>query len=141
MREILFRAKTLSHGWKEGFIGYTKDPLGTQIFWTEYKDNEPFTKKDYVLKETIGQYTGLTDKNGVKIFEGDVCKYYNSEDGDGICVIVTEGVGSYAKWIDGKISKTEIMTPLFYLQCSSEWEVIGSIHTTPELMGEREREG
>lgn len=65
MREILFRGKTLECGkWvygdlnkhSEGLYPYITDAQGT---------------KHYVRKETVGQFTGFRDENGVRIFEGD----------------------------------------------------------------------
>lgn len=71
MREILFKAKRKDNGeWVEGTVFYPESGI-TVMFpilgrTTEVEEVDP---------ETVCQYTGLTDKNGVKIFENDVLKY------------------------------------------------------------------
>lgn len=133
MREILFRAKTLSNGWKEGFIGYTKDPLGTQIFWTEYVKNEPFTKKDYVLQDTIGQYTGLTDKDGAKIFEGDIVEagYYKWK-----CEVVWDRKSARFICFTMEGERKIVYVDMVDKNDKSVLEVIGNVHDNPELRKE-----
>lgn len=72
MREILFRAQDIkTKEWRYGFL--TK-------MWGEYHivDENNENSAYEVIPETVGQFTGLTDKNGKKVFEGDVVEYAGS---------------------------------------------------------------
>lgn len=80
--------------------------------------------------DTICQYKGFQDCNGKKIFDGDICKYYNQIDKGGIAIIRDD----CAEWICGKIRQTNNITPLFYLKCSEEWEILGNVFDNPELV-------
>ena len=76
MREILFKGKRVDNGeWVEGDLYRRTDRFGeheTIIF--EDKGPDCF-KKNFVDPETVCQYIGLEDKNGKKIFEGDIVRY------------------------------------------------------------------
>ena len=137
MREILFRGKRIDNGeWIKGFHTIGKF-AGKEYYAIErkepsaYYDNENAIQPYDVIPETIGQYTGLTDKNGTKIFEGDIVKiHYDSAIwGNNREVVFEEG-----QWFFKDNAKTQKS----YIGAwgNSVVEVIGNIHDNPELLKE-----
>lgn len=129
----LYRAKRTDNGeWVEGCLLIIDDSeyrIATSCLQGDVKELLNVCAYE-VDQSTICQCTGHKDKNSNLIWENDVCKYYNPEDKDGIAIIKED----YASWISGTIRQTEIMTPMFYLKCCEEWEVIGNIFDNPELL-------
>lgn len=122
MREILFRGKTEKGEWVQGC--YTETLRYNNLHWI-WDGKNHFT----VNPETVGQYTGLTDKNSKKIFEGDIVKiHYDSAIwGNNREVVFEEG-----QWFfkDNTISQKSYIGAWG----NSVVEVIGNIHDNPELL-------
>ena len=123
MREILFRGKRTDNGtWAYGYLFCIWER--TYLCWGTTND-VPNMKE--VLPETVGQFTGLTDKNGVKIFEGDIVRYC-----DTIHQVVFEQRNTTAYF---GLVYSEIETiPFGHYQDLKQIEVIGNIHDNPELL-------
>lgn len=125
MREYLFRGKTIANGkWSEGTLLVTKQGCRITPDATVYVAVDP---------ETVGQYTGLTDKNGTKIFEGDIVKY-----GDTVHNVVFEQRNGTAYF--GLVYSTLETLSFGYYQDLKQIEVIGNIYDNPELVGGEEND-
>ena len=126
MREILFRGKdfgVINHIWCFGSLDTTEDDRAIII----YPDRFGNKCRIIVDPKTVGQYTGLKDKNGTKIFEGDIVLLKGDEEPyqvvfDESCFQVYNSSGCYV--MDN-----------FY---DYEIEVIGNIYDNPELLGGKE---
>ena len=126
MREILFRGKTKQGEWVYGLPFYTNEIIDG----IESKDGKLY----YVLPETVGQFTGLTDKNGKKVFEGDIVGYTNSDNELAMGGVVKYGYfncsccdGVYGWYIEGGDIR-------LFEEPNDFCEVIGIIHDYPELL-------
>ena len=139
MKEILFRGKCVDMGyWVEGFYVYLYGCKGhkSHRIYTGYAETDCgvyYPDWCEVDTTTVGQYTGLTDKNGKKIFEGDIVQYY----GTYALEVFIENGHTKIRWFD-TVTKSKC-TELFFghdEEALGEVEVIGNIHDNPELLEE-----
>lgn len=142
MREILFRGKRKDNG--EWICGGLICHLEFEKFYivneSIKQDNATGCFIDYYFEvdpETVGQYTGLTDKNGNKIFEGDILKCL-TDDFVGT-VIYNKNTASFIVEIKdsnseffhySSLNKGDITRPLQLQETVS----VGNIHDNPELL-------
>ena len=149
MREILFRGKRNDNGeWVEGRNIHTVNNEDGEQMYIAQTDTPCaiFTSKEHsgvfmsspafrLIPETVGQCTDLTDKNGKKIFEGDICRFREWSNGD-MCWIGKVNYEHQQFVISGGKNK-ECATP-FTIAMSrfipENIEVIGNIHDNPELL-------
>lgn len=128
-RKILFRGKRTDNGeWIEGLVARYNTIFDCANIVDDFESLVP------VKTETVGQYTGLTDKNGKKIFEGDIVKHYTH------CDIkeYSEDIGRVFYYTETcRFLRTSKLfpddCPEIYSSC--EYEVIGNIYDNPELIG------
>ena len=149
MREILFRGQTRRKGEKVNLRGEPID--GNWVYGGIFPGQGDFSmiytyepmEKHTVYTETVGQYTGLTDKNGTRIFEGDIVNlHYFFENHDPytlgefedeaeiVCKIAWFELG----WGFEKYDKTWDYLKNYIEDVREEIEVIGNIHDNPELL-------
>ena len=145
-REILFRGKRIDNG--EWVYGYFYEECGA-TYIIEDRQKETMLNRNtpnVIIPETIGQFTGLLDKNGNKIFEGDIIKY-------------NEHPKYLLKSFIAEVSYKDYMASFSYLKLGLDengWEqplihffneidefeedvlpyieIIGNIHDNPELL-------
>ena len=84
-----------------------------------------------VLEETIGQFTGLYDKNGKEIYEGDIFELDDYTNG---VVVYLENSGTYG--ISFGYDKEELYTEPFSYYDFDEMEILGNKFDNPDLLGE-----
>lgn len=158
MREILFRGKRIDNGeWAEGYFVHCKSDFDEEsertaeiisnnadrIYKGEYS---PFDVCEAIL-ETVGQFIGVTDRNGKKIFEGDLLNgfqypFYRSESAEhnyfAEVIWFTENCafGLYThKHPTAKVRGISAGNADFIEDFNSDdWEVIGNIYDNPELL-------
>lgn len=144
-REILFKAKRIDNGeWVEGCIvidqsrldrfKYRIQPIESGVLYAHPID-----------PDTLCQYTGLTDKNGKKIWENDILRYSYDYDGspflkDGEEIKYRAGAVFWSEWrgswaVCGRGNKKCTNNDVFkYNRNPNRTEVIGNIFDNPELL-------
>lgn len=135
MREILFRGQTRRKGekvWMDGspvesnwvYGGIFQGPNRSVIY-----GYDPI-EKYCVYSDTVGQFTGLTDKNGKQIFEGDIVQHYGTYP---LEVYIEKG-HTKIRCFD-TVTNSECTELFFgYDEALGGCEVIGNIHDNPELL-------
>ena len=118
MREIKFRGKKKNGSWLFGDL--VQRPPIALIFPLDAPDSQD----NYIVDlKTVGQFTGLTDKNGVEIYEGDFLEGFKYpvtfEDG---CFCATIQYDLVRCWLNSENCNLENL------------EVIGNVHDNPELL-------
>lgn len=141
MREILFRGKSIMRGeWIYGYLNQHRgnirydcdcEPIADGCYYIndwQTKIETGMYGQDYkVDSSTVGRFTGLTDKNGVKVFEGDIVRY-----GDTIHRVVFEQRNGTAYF--GLVYAACETLPFGHYQDLKQIEVIGNIYDNPELL-------
>lgn len=133
MREILFRGKRTDNGeWVYGSfymhaVEHFNGLCGVDGFIRLYDKAKSKMQTHEVDRETVGQYTGLTDKNGKRIFEGDIINGYSLT---GLndrrnCVVFWDEL--FLGWYAGECRS-------LYNNCGDIYEVIGNRWDNPELL-------
>ena len=142
MREILFRGKTISGGkWVTGVpVPVKKAARGTDdIVLVERIDFFDFDNRfPVVAPDTIGQFTGLYDKNGKRIFEGDIVRHYcdhnDSSHYDTGTVFFNSRAAQFRRTTDGTFHHGVAKT--YSMSAGIIYEIVGNIHDNPELRPE-----
>ena len=126
MREIIFRGKRMDNGeWTEGFYIFHLNachyiiPFRTGGY--EAMDNSFYVHKWFAVDpSTVGQYTGLKDKHGKRIFEGDILS-------------LRTGRPHVVRFKDGAFILEDSAIPMSF---AIKFEIIGNVHDNPELFKE-----
>ena len=143
MREILFRGKRADNGeWIEGMLLKCTLAAGTAYlmfadsFATDLLGNVHALDHAMVDPETVGQFTGLLDKDGRRIFEGDIVRMYIGEGERSIAVY------AMIQWHPNgpclRDRETDIFVSFkdasFARDAPRIWEVIGNIYDNPDVL-------
>ena len=133
MREIMFRGKRRDTGeWVEGLYIYLAQT-------DEYLISDKEGLCEIVDSETVGQFTGLTDKNSTRIFEGDIVDIdigYLKRRG---VVFYEESAAKFGLEMEGAEKNFSFLGRQMVKMYNVT--VIGNIHDNPELIGERKDNG
>lgn len=143
MREIKFRGKNLNtKEWVYGDLlqwndGETAIGVHGQFIDDGYHFNENYDKTPYVDETTVGQYTGLKDKNGKEIYEGDIISV------NGKYPKLIRYIDEWASYrlanltdldCDLKTRYWHQVSPCWWTDYKREIKVIGNVYDNPELL-------
>lgn len=129
-REILFRGKRVDNG--ECVYGhFCEFPCDDgkdipSILRIEDKENERIIMQHPIISETVGRFTGLTDRNGVKIFDGDIVRSTETS-----VIGIVQWFSEHSAFMIWCKSFNKIE---FLYECAYVVEVIGNIHDNSEML-------
>lgn len=143
MREILFRGKREDNGkWVEGYLSETTicSVTNTYVAFVIYKKPKGVYDTEWheVIPETVGQYTGLTDKNGEKIFEGDILERKHKKLFNHSQKMIVEFIPFESCFSAVDIDGGNVTFISDYINDKYSLKVIDNIHDNPELLKEAE---
>ena len=128
-REILFRGKRANT--KEWIYGDVQQNVDAVKIREQEQSIQRIAKSFVVIPETVGQFTGLTDIHGVKIYEGDIIEAHFDElfpDLATTLVVVWSDYGWFGRDMEGNVDSLERKW------VSDFFEIIGNIHDNPEML-------
>ena len=132
MREILFRGKRKDNGeWVYGNL-IRRDNSGE---WSYFIGQNSLEYE--VIPSTVGQYTGLTDKNGKKIFEGDIVDYEDTAPGQyeyHDSTFINRGVIQYSAPVFYWTNPVDVQLEDCAYKGVVDCVIIGNIYDNPELL-------
>ena len=140
MREILFRGKSIRGEWIYGYLNQHRgnirydcdcEPIADGCYyindWQTKIDIGMYGQDFKVDPDTVGQFTGLTDRNGEKIFEGDIIEYTDGcNDWLGAVKYDGDDAQFVVRFIGGDVESFDNLY-------SGDCEVLGNIYDSPEL--------
>lgn len=132
MREILFRAKREDNGeWVYGYYVRLPDAAGAvHMMNVPARNPDECNATFYIDPKTLGQFTGMTDKNWTKIFEGDIIQTYDPDEGYAVVRYDDTETEFYADFVGDNV-----YYGLGGTFRNDDIEVIGNIYDNPELIG------
>ena len=144
MREIKFRGKRIwTDEWIYGNLVIDKHGRNHIVPFAYFDEDGHHLSYDddtdtpvFIMQESVGQFTGLHDKNGKEIYEGDIVKFEDVsgyKDGCASVIWHEDSCGYYLENDDDNIYDT-----LYDFTPSYQMEIIGNIHENPELLEGRE---
>ena len=141
MREMLFRGKRKDNG--EWFYGDLLQNVDCLKIREQEKEIKYIPRSFEIIPETVGQYTGLTDKNGTKIFEGDILQTTTIDTNEDVKALVGFGefvdennddeyLGFYIEFSGIKTTITQLLDE----DTKDDFNIVGNIHDNPEVLEE-----